>query len=203
MNERFTLVPTDFESNGPHKLVLQARARTAGLTGKWEMDLPHMAFTFEFDPRLTVESLLTLPDAVRAEEIGRRLILEPHGDPDEASLAHLNPTWTMRGIPDLVVIPPLSCDLAHSVEVEFEGHPGRFPAGWRVVTEQGVGDGPTRFPVGPVEGVPGEFFERPGTQRLRLVLTADPDRGWAVPEVRSIWPGTITTDWFPIEIIRS
>jgi hypothetical protein len=202
MNEKFTLVPSDFDSNGPHKLVLQARARTVGLTGNWELDLPHMAFSFEFDPRLTVESLLTLPDAGRAEEIGRRVILEPHGDPDEAITARLNPTWTMRGMPDLVVIRPLSCDLAHAVEVEFEGRPGRFPAGWRSVTEQ-VGDGPTRFPVGPVEGVPGDFFDRPGTQRLRLVLTADPDRGWAVPEVRSIWPGTITTDWFPIEIIRS
>jgi hypothetical protein len=202
MNEGFTLVPSDFESNGPHKLVLQARARTAGLTGTWEMDLPHMACTFEFDPRLTVESLLTLPDADRAEEIGRKVTLEPHGDTEDARIARLNPTWTIRGMPDLV-IPPLSCDLAHTIEVEFEGRPGRFPAGWRAVTEKGAGDGPGRFPVGPVEGVPGDFFDRPGTQRLRLVLTADPDRGWTDPDVRSVWPGTIITGWFPIEIVRS
>jgi hypothetical protein len=34
------------------------------------------------------------------------------------------------------------------------------------------------------------------------LLTADPDRGWADPDVRSIWPGTIATDWIDVAIVR-
>ena len=37
---------------------------------------------------------------------------------------------------------------------------------------------------------------------LRARLVPDPDRGWADPEVRSIWPGTIVTDWVEVEVVR-
>ena len=63
----FTIVPGDFESNGPHRLVLQARVRTLGLTDSWEIEPPHMPFLFEFDPNLRLDAILTLPDANRDE----------------------------------------------------------------------------------------------------------------------------------------
>jgi hypothetical protein len=35
-----------------------------------------------------------------------------------------------------------------------------------------------------------------------VVLTADPDLGWTDPDVRSVWPGTLVTDWTTVRIIR-
>ncbi len=64
-----TIVPADFETNGPHRLALQTRVRTRGLTATWQIDLPHIPFNFEFDPRLDIQSLLALPDDHRAERI--------------------------------------------------------------------------------------------------------------------------------------
>src|SRR5262249_39036714 len=71
----FTLWPPASETRGPPRLVLRARVRTAGLTGSWELELPHLPFTFEFDPRLATDALLALPDSARGEEIGRRVRL--------------------------------------------------------------------------------------------------------------------------------
>ena len=34
----FTIFPGDFETNGPHRLVLQTRIRTTGLTDSWELE---------------------------------------------------------------------------------------------------------------------------------------------------------------------
>ena len=73
----FTIVPGDFESNGPHRLVLQARVRTLGLTDSWEIEPPHMPFLFEFDPNLKLDAILTLPDANRDEIFARAIQLEP------------------------------------------------------------------------------------------------------------------------------
>ena len=73
----FTIVPGDFESNGPHRLVLQARVRTLGLTDSWEIEPPHMPFLFEFDPNLRLDAILTLPDANRDELFAQAIQLEP------------------------------------------------------------------------------------------------------------------------------
>ena len=62
-------MPADFETEGPHRLVLQTRVRTVGLTTPWELELPHVPFTFEFDPRLEVDALFALPD--EAGRVGR------------------------------------------------------------------------------------------------------------------------------------
>ena len=45
-------------------------------------------------------------------------------------------------------------------------------------------------------------IDRPGERRIRLVLIADPELGWADPDVRSIWPGTLMTEWAPVKAIR-
>jgi hypothetical protein len=59
-----------------------------------------------------------------------------------------------------------------------------------------------RFPLGSVEPLPEGAIERPGTRRLRARLVADADRGWADPDVRSVWPGVIETGWVEAEVIR-
>src|SRR5579864_5339890 len=70
------LEPGDFPSNGPHRLVLQTRVRTRGLTSPWEIELPHMQFQFEFDPSLAVDALLTLADETRGQSITRSITLD-------------------------------------------------------------------------------------------------------------------------------
>jgi hypothetical protein len=208
----FSIVPGDFETSGPHRLVLQTRVRTVGLTDSWQIELPHLSFSFEFDPWLEVGSLLTLPDQPRGEIIARSVHL---GTDDEAAgsesrFLSLNQEWTIRNPPRIVIATPLPCDLAHRLFLEFVQIPGRFPAGAVLLSGQGgrqadarmVPEGSQSFPIGPVAPIPAEAIARPGSRGLRLVLEADPDLGWTDPEIRSIWPGTIETGWVEVEIVR-
>jgi len=57
-------------------------------------------------------------------------------------------------------------------------------------------------PIGPVAGLPTGAIDRPGEVRLRLHLAADPDLGWADPDIRSIWPEPLTTNWAPARVVR-
>ena len=73
----FTIFAGDFDTNGPHRLVLQTRIRTTGLTDSWELEPPHEPFNFEFDPILRLDAILTLPDATRDESVMQAIRLEP------------------------------------------------------------------------------------------------------------------------------
>lgn len=226
----FELVPSDFETDGPHRLVLQSRVRTVGLTESWEIELPHIPFHFEFDPLLAVDALFALPDETRATAfsravglVARRTRKEPedgtgndndaaeNGEGSPFDFVPLNEGLAIRTIPLIEVKVPLPCDLAHDVEVEFEGVAGRFAAGSVCLSGQGEWEGTEkagrsrtlRFPpIAPVAPVPADAIDRPGTRRLRARLVPNPDRGWADPEVRSIWPGAIETNWVDVEIVR-
>jgi hypothetical protein len=207
----FSIIPSDFDTNGPHRLVLQPRVRTRGLTESWQLDLPHMPLSFEFDPRLEVGSLLALPDEVREESIRRSIRLKASTAIEAAPrFLPLNDQMTLRDPPCIVVATPLPCDLAHRVFLQFEGLADRFSAGLVLLGGQGSdrpGAGknhpvPRSFPIGPIAPVPPEVIIRPGTRRVRAVLEADPDRGWTDPSIRSIWPGTIETEWVSVEILR-
>ncbi len=85
----YSIFPDDFETNGPHRLVLQTRVRTAGLTDSWAIDLPQVPFNFEFDPILRLDAILTLADASRDDSITRAVRLEPavaeDGEPAQLS----------------------------------------------------------------------------------------------------------------------
>ncbi|HEV3122258.1 MAG TPA: hypothetical protein VGY53_10155, partial [Isosphaeraceae bacterium] len=200
------LQPYDFPTKGPSRVGLQARVRTRGLTSEWELELPHIPFTFEFDPLLSVESILTLPDATRAESIARAIQLEPVPAQDDGPrFLDLSENLVLRDPPVVVVTAPLECDLAHGLAIEIEGVPGRFEAGSVILSGQGSGNsqsGRRVFPLDAVRGIPANALEQPGERRIRAVLTSDPHRGWADAEIRSVWPGTITTDWVPVQIMR-
>lgn len=210
----FEVNPADFPGKGPHRLALHARVRTRGLTSAWELDLPHIPFTFEFDPILALDAILTLPDEHRAEQIAAAVRLETPRDPGEGE-AHDGPSpprflnlddqFALRDPAEVVVRTPLPSDLAHSTAVEFEGVEGTFPAGFlTLLSGQGTeaAHAERRFPIGPLPDFPAGRIDRPGERRMRLILTADPERGWADPDIRSLWPGTITTDWHPVRIVR-
>ena len=121
---QFTIVPGDFETNGPHRLVLQTRVRTAGLTDSWEFELPHVPFNLEFDPFLELTAITTVPDSNRDVQISQAIRLEPAeaGDAEPATyLCAGIGVDAMRNPPRLAVTTPLPCDLAHAISLEFEG----------------------------------------------------------------------------------
>jgi hypothetical protein len=205
----FTLIPGDFTTDGPHRLILKARVRTTGLTEAWELDLPQMPLSFEFDPRLAADALFTLPDAARAAAIAAGIRLAPaESEPNRlATFLDLNRTMALREPPGLSITTPLPCDLAHAMALELEGIPGRFAAGAVILSGQGTREGvsatgPRTFPLGPIAPVPEERLDHPGRRRLRAILSPDADRGWGDPEVRSIWPEEIVTEWVEVEVVR-
>jgi len=210
----FMIVPGDFESNGPHRLVLQTRVRTAGLSDRWEIELPHIPFNFEFDPILRIESLLTLPDLARGEIISQSLRLEPccPGNGAPSRYLAVGNEWALRNPPCLAISTPLPCDLAHAISIEFEGVPGPLPAGRIVLSDPdngrparestAPGEQPRRFELSSISSLPPDAIERPGQCRMRLLLDADPASGWADPDIRSIWPGRIETNWAEVEVVR-
>ena len=232
----FEVDPGDFPANGPYRVALAAKVRVVGLTDAWELELPHIPFSFEFDPILGVDALLTSPDDARADVFARSLRLEaarPSDDrepePPEVPTMHdpdldaavgppekskpaddqprfleLSSDLVLRDPPDLVATTPLPCDLAHTMAVEFEGVPGLFRAGSVVISDRGSSSdrGTQGFPIGPILELPPGAIDRPGDRRMRVVLTADPDLGWADPDVRSIWPGELMTEWATVRVIR-
>jgi hypothetical protein len=210
----FGIFPVDFESNGPHKLVLQPSVQTQNLTETWKLDLPHTSFSFEFDARLDVNALLAMPDEARGGAMQSAIRLRPRvaDEAGRSSYLPLNDLLAIRNPPQIVVSTPLPCDLAHAIELEFEGEGPRFPAGFLILGGQGY---PASAPLGTaigerlfnLESVSSTRFasagiDRPGTRRMRVRLTPDPERGWGDPDVRSIWPSPLETGWIDVEIVR-
>jgi hypothetical protein len=209
----FNLVPGDFETNGPHRLVLETRVRTAAtLTDSWEIELPHIPFNFEFDPILQLDAILTLPDAVRDEAVARAIRLVPvdQSDGDQPTYLAIGEEWTLQNPPRLEVATPLACDLAHAIAIEFEGSDEWLPAGRLILSGQGLPrqgspaseDVIRRFELSTISFLPPAIIERPGIRRMRISLEADTGVGWADPEVRSIWPGRTQTNWVEVKIVR-
>jgi hypothetical protein len=207
----FSIVPGDFETTGPHRLVLQTRVRTAGLTDTWEIEPAHMPFSFEFDPHLRPDAIFTLVDSSRDELIARAIRLERAilADETRATYLALGGEWMLRNPPRLAAATPLPCDLAHAISLEFEGVEGRFPGGRLIVSGQGARAGSPgeetstgRFDLGPIPPLPPGVIDRPGTRRMRAELEPDPDAAWADPDIRSVWPGRTQLDWIDVEIVR-
>ncbi|MDE2509174.1 MAG: hypothetical protein KGM43_18395 [Planctomycetota bacterium] len=204
----FTIEPADFPTNGPHRLALQASVRTVGLTSNWQIDLPRMPFTFEFDPLLHIDSLCALEDTERAatfQNLVRLQASNASGSMD-SRFVEINAEYALRDPPEIVVETPLPCDLSHRIEVEFEGSARRFSVGTLVLSGQGWTQADSArvlqsFPLSPFQA-DATAVERTGTTRLRVILSADPALGWTEPNIRSIWPGTITTDWYEARVVR-
>ena len=136
----FSIVPGDFEGNGPHRLVLQTRVRTVGLTDSWEFELPHVPFNLEFDPLLQLGAITTLPDSNRDEQVARAIRLEPGevADGKPATYLALNSEWAIKSPPSLAIATPLPCDLAHAIAIELDGIAEGVPAGRILLSGQGV-----------------------------------------------------------------
>lgn len=198
----FTVNPDDFQGNGPHRLIFQAKVRPNGLTSSWELDLPQSSMSFDFDPALHVDSIQTQHDAGREAAIGAAVTLESAPE-DGGEPFPMNQEFALRSVPRIRVAGPLPCDLAHQIALEIDGVAGSFPRGNFVAVASGEGpSGPRIFPLDHRPLVPEEAIERPGIHRMRAVLTASPSLGWANPDVRSLWPGTVVTDWTEVKIVR-
>ncbi len=205
----FELIPADFDTDGPHKLVLQSRVRTRKLTETWEIELPHIPFSFELDPRLDVEAILAMSDDSRALAMEKAIRLVPP-DVDQVGRVPrffpINADLAVRDLPSLEISGPLTCDLAHAVELEFEGISERLPAG-EVIAHGHASDADNpqqirEYPLGRIGFDAKLAIERPGARKIRARLIPDPDHGWADPDLRSLWPRAIETDWITVEIVR-
>ena len=202
----FDIHPRDLQGDGPHRLELHARVRTRGLTSSWEHALPASAFRFEFDPLLKLDALMAAPDEDRLRVMARSVRLVPPGGSDPSYLP-IGGGLVIRDPPLLrVEQPPL--DLAHRVALEFEGLEGRFSVGPVVASGdplRGESDLDARdFPLDPRPiGEGSSPLDRPGTSRMRAILDPDTRLGWADPEIRSILPGRLETDWVEIRVIRA
>jgi hypothetical protein len=196
----FTVAPEDFAGNGPHRLIFHARVRPKGLTSSWELDLPQSSMSFDFDPSLQVESIQTLHDSERDAAIGRAVTIETSDD--EGSVPYpLNREFALRSTPRIQLSGPLPSDLAHRIELEFDETPGRFPRGSIVAVAEGEFTGRS-FTIASDPPILEGAIGRTGAYRMRAILTADPSLGWADPDVRSLWPGTIVTAWTDVTIVR-
>ena len=179
----FAIDPGDFPTNGPHRLVLIPRVRTASsLTSRWEIELPHVPFSFEFDPRLERTALETLPDDGKRDAIARSVSLEPPTatrprrtplPPDRRRLRRPRPAvdWSSGS--------PLPSDLAHRIDLEVEGVPGLHPAGQVVATAERNG----RCPPGRVDrpARPARRHDRPTRDRIGSARSSVPTRTSAGP----------------------
>jgi hypothetical protein len=203
---RFAIEPADFSANGPHRLIFHAKARTKGLTSAWEIDLPQVPFSFEFDPILAIDALLATPDAARGDVVAKRIRLLPAQPSDQPRFWDVTAEFAIRDLPVLELELPLPTDVAHAIFLEIDGVDGRIDAGSFVLSGQTVAHtvrAETKIvPLALTQSFSSPEIERPGTYQLRAVLEARPELGWTDPDVRSVWPGNITTNWVEVEILR-
>ncbi|WP_165230354.1 hypothetical protein [Aquisphaera insulae] len=198
----FEIMPGDFEGIGPHRLVLETRVRTRGLTTPWEIELPKVPFPIELDPRLEPGSMLAAPDEAHGRAMTAGLTLEPApSDGSEAlSILPLNQSLGIRNPPVLRIRRPLPRDLAHRIRIQLEGIEGTVAAGSVVLS--GHGADTMTVPIGALGDPGGLTIDRPGMIRARAVLEPDESLGWSDPDLRSVWPGILETEWQTLEIIR-
>ncbi len=206
---RFTIDPDDYPTNGPHRLELRTDVRTAEtLTSRWELTMPAIPFVFEFDPRLETDALLTLPDEHRDQEMINAIRLVPsttEGEPEIPTFLELDESFALRNPPKIVVNYPIPSDLAHRIKIELEGIDGQFDAGELVLKSSNAdpdqhGYASISFPRS--VQFPSGLIDRIGQYRLRAILRPDADLGWADPEIRSVWPGTVETNWVDVRVTR-
>jgi hypothetical protein len=171
-----------------------------------ELELPHIPFSFEFDPILSVDALLTMPDESRGEALTRATrLVPPSNRQDTSTYLDLGDEWALRDPPRLALETPLPCDIAHTVRLDFDEISESIDAGAVILSGQGEGAtaaGTRYFPLGAIQGFAGTAIKRPGTYRMRAILSPDPDKAWAEPDVRSIWPRAIVTDWCEVRVVR-
>ena len=145
-------------------------------------------------------------------QIEQAIRLEPGEarDGEPATYLPLSAQWTIRNPPLLAVTTPLPCDLAHAISIEFEGVAQPARAGVLILSGQGLrprsphdaGTAVARVPLEEITSIDSSSIDRAGRKRVRVVLEAVPENGWADPDIRSIWPGMTRTNWVEVEIVR-
>lgn len=211
----FEIVPADFPEDGPHRLILHTRVTVRGLTDQWQLELPAQATSFEWDDHLQAGALAGMPDAARAGR-WREMFGAWETDPNEAGAGHseIDDRFVLSYPPEPMIsfLRPdmtrasMPCDLAHQVYLEFESVEGRWRLGdWILAATAEACQGDAAFFRMPPQ-IPATSnaprLERAGKYRGRFVLEPCPELGWSDPAIRSVWPETITSDWFEVEIVR-
>jgi hypothetical protein len=201
----FQIEAADLPAGSDMALAFQARVRTRGLTSRWELELPQVPFRFERDEALRVESILAPADSIVEEAMSRVVRFEISesrlGQADvDPVFVPIDPEFAIVGQPR-IGLDELTCDLAHRAILEF-AEPKRSVGAGEVVYLAARGEASTSVRPLQVEPAPEPLVAEPGAYRIRLVLTPDPDLGWAHPDVRSVWPRRIVTEWQEARVVR-
>ena len=195
----FAIEPRDFATNGPHRLVLQTRVRTVGLTDRWELELPHVAFSFEFDPILRVDALLALPDIETAAAFASATRFEVDAE-DSRGSSHvliLNEEFALRDPPSLVVSGPPRRLVARGPH-RVRRNRRSFRSGFLQIERRCSPACSARSP----DAISAECDRPTGDGSACALLVADIDRAWHDPDLRSVWPEPIETEWTEAKVVR-
>ncbi|MBI1323889.1 hypothetical protein GC170_12000 [bacterium] len=211
----FEIIPADFPEDGPHRLILHPRMHVRGLTDNWQLDLPAQTTSFEWDDHLQTGALKGMPDSTRASQ-WREMLRVRSANASESDPVHteIDDRFALSFPPEPMIsfLRPgmphaaLPCDLAHQVFLEFESVDGRWCLGeWILASNSELCEGDAAFFRMPQKFRSAEDaprLERAGTYRGRFVLEPRPELGWSDPAIRSVWPESITTGWFDVEVVR-
>jgi hypothetical protein len=210
---RLTFMGEDFPDAGPHRLILHMKVDTIGLTDQWTLELPAQTISFEFDDKLQLNALAGMPDSARADIMNASVKPRTGGEHPEPVFSVLDDRFALRNPPVLALRSALPSDLAHCARLELEGVSGQWTIGEWIVASKTISgsDGEQtaqdslaarHWPERLEPNSESASIERGGHYRARVVLESRPERGWSDPDVRSVWPETITSEWFDVEIVR-
>lgn len=198
----------DFPEDSIHRLMLFIRVKTEGLTSDWSLDLPGQATSFEWDHHLKSMALKAESDEKEAMIMQEALAWELIADADEMQLQNvaISPGFAIHHPPVAMLAIPLPRDIAHEAMLEIEEVSSNIRLKkWVIASRGSVSTAEKQFKQIPLEMmglIDDSAISRAGKYRARLLLNPKPELGWADPEIRSVWPGRLTSPWVEIEIVR-
>lgn len=204
----------DFPENTVHRIALFVRFRTFNQTSNWEIELPSQPTSFEWDLNLELNALLAPIVESELDVFTNAMNWQPASLPGPGQegprLVQISPGFAIHNPPETVISSPLPRDLSHAVFIELQGVTGLIPAGeWLIACRkssenlfQSYRSG-SHWDVSPDSYIDDQLIGHAGRFQMRLVLKPIAHRGWANPEIRSVFNSKISFPWVEIEIVRT
>lgn len=206
--------PEDFPENSVHRIGLYVRLKTRDLSSNWELELPATNSSFEWDEYLQTDALKAPFSDEEANQLNNALQWVPIAGSDQVALTmnhvKISPEFAVANPPLCMVQRPLPRDLAHQIYLEIQGVSRMIPVGEWVVAlrnsdsvlnpEAEVTCPP--WEISPEDLLSDSEISRAGNHMIRLILEPVTHRGWANPDVRSVYSGRIEMPWINVELVR-
>jgi hypothetical protein len=178
------------------------------------LELPATNSSFEWDDYLQTDALKAPFSDEEANQMNKALQWVPIAGSDQVALTlnHVNisPEFAVANPPRCMVERPLPRDLAHQIYLEIQGVSRMVPVGEWVVAlrnSDSVWNHEAEVTCPPWEISPEDLLSdseisRAGNHMIRLILEPVTHRGWANPDVRSVFSGRIEMPWINVELVR-